>query len=70
MVEVNAGEIVLFPQNDPHTLANEPEIKPVNASDLIQPSPDGGLSRIVHGGGGAATRIVCGFLASEELTIR
>jgi len=26
MVEVNAGEIVLFPQNDAHTLANQPGI--------------------------------------------
>ena len=66
MVEVNAGEIVLFPQNDAHTLANEPGIRPLNAGELIQRSPDGGLSRINHGGGGAATRIVCGFLASED----
>lgn len=66
MVEVRAGEIVLFPQNDAHTLANERGIKPVSAHELVQPSPDGGLSRIRHGGGGTATRIVCGFLASEE----
>jgi AraC-like DNA-binding protein len=26
---------------------------------------DGGLARIQHGGGGATTRIVCGYLASE-----
>jgi len=67
MIEVRAGEIVLFPQNDPHTLANEPGIKPVRAGDLIQPSKDGNLQRISHGGGGAATRIFCGFLASEEM---
>ena len=66
-IEVRAGEIVLFPRNDAHTLASAPGIKPVSARYLIQPSPDGGLPRISHGGGGAATRIVCGFLASEEL---
>jgi len=66
MVEVGAGEIVLFPQNDPHLLADRRGVKPVSARELIQRSPDGGLSRIFHGGGGAATRIVCGFLASED----
>ena len=65
-IEVSAGEIVLFPQNDAHTLADSIGIKPVSAGSLIQRSPDGGLARMDHGGGGAATRIVCGFLGSEE----
>ena len=65
-VEVSAGEIVLFPRNDPHMLANQRGVRPVSARQLIQPSPNGGISRIVHGGGGVATRIVCGFLASED----
>ena len=66
MIEVDAGEIVIFPQNAAHTLANEPGIEPVSANLLIQQSSDGGLNRISHGGGGAPTHIVCGFLASEE----
>jgi AraC-like DNA-binding protein len=66
MIEVGAGEIVVFPQNDAHILANESGLKPVSAGDLIQSSPEGGPFRISHGGGGAATSIVCGFLASEE----
>ena len=65
-VEVSAGEIVVFPQNDPHILADRPGVRPISASELIQRSPDGGLSQMVHGGGGVATRIVCGFLASED----
>lgn len=64
-LEVSAGEIVLMTQNDAHTLASEPGINPVMARNLIRSSPDGGLLRIDHGGGGATTRIVCGFLASE-----
>lgn len=66
MTEVSAGEIVLFPQNDPHKLANERGITPVSARNLILRSSDGSLSRIDHGGGGTVTRIFCGFLASEE----
>lgn len=65
-IEVQAGEIVLFPRNDSHRMASGPGIVPVRAGTLIQPSAEGGLARISHGGGGAATHLVCGFLATEE----
>ncbi len=68
LVDVGAGEIVLFPQNDAHTLASERGIKPMPARKLMQPSSDGGLAQIRYGGGGTATRIMCGFLATEEAT--
>jgi AraC-like DNA-binding protein len=64
-VEVRAGEIVLLPRNDVHTLASEPGLVATSARELIQPSSDGGLARILHGGGGETTQIVCGFLGSE-----
>jgi AraC-like DNA-binding protein len=65
-MDVRAGEIVLFPRNDEHTLASGPGLTPVNPAALIQESPDGGLARIAHGGGGEATRLICGFLGSEQ----
>jgi AraC-like DNA-binding protein len=65
-IEVRAGEIVLFPRNDGHMLASAPGLEPVSAGTLIQPSAEGGLARICHGGGGEATHLVCGFLGSEE----
>ena len=66
LVEVSAGEIVLFPRNDAHILADRRGVRPISANELIQRSPDGGLSRMFHGGGGVVTQIVCGFLASDE----
>ncbi|HET7848311.1 MAG TPA: AraC family transcriptional regulator [Pseudolabrys sp.] len=66
MMAVRSGEIVLFPRNDPHILANEEGLAPVSAGPLIQKSADGGLYRIRYGGGGATSRIFCGFLANEE----
>ena len=65
-LEVAAGEIVILPRNDGHTLASAERLKPINAHDLIQLGEDGGLARIIHGGGGALTHIVCGFLGSED----
>jgi AraC-like DNA-binding protein len=63
--EVGAGEVVLLPRNDGHILASAPGLAPVRTGSLIQPSADGGLARVVHGGGGEATHIMCGFLGSE-----
>jgi AraC-like DNA-binding protein len=62
---LNAGEIVLLPRNDAHRLGSTLDIPAVSGADLVQPSQDGGLARIVHGGGGEVSRIVCGFLGSD-----
>lgn len=63
---IDAGEIVILPRNDGHTLASAPGLNPVSADGLIQSGADGGLAQIDHGGGGTPTHIVCGFLGSEE----
>jgi AraC-like DNA-binding protein len=63
-LEVRAGEMVLLPRNDPHLLGSEAGLPPVNADPLVQ-LVDGGLARIEHGGGGAATRLVCGFVGAD-----
>lgn len=63
---IDAGEIVILPRNDGHTLASAPGLNPVSADGLIQSGADGGLAQIDHGGGGTPTHIICGFLGSEE----
>jgi len=65
-VEVRAGEVVLLPRNDPHVLGSARDLRPVSARSLVKTSGEGGLARIVHGGGGEATQILCGFLASDQ----
>ena len=64
-MEVKAGEIVLLPRNDPHRLGSALDVRAVNAGELIEPAPDHGLARIVYGGGGERTRILCGFLGTS-----
>ncbi len=64
-VEVAAGMIVLLPRNDAHILASEAGLRAVDAGMLVQMQREGALARIDYGGGGALTRIVCGFLGSE-----
>jgi AraC-like DNA-binding protein len=59
---VAAGEVVLLPRNDPHLMGSDLSLPPVPGRDIIHPPEDGGLFSIHHGGGGARTRMVCGFL--------
>jgi AraC-like DNA-binding protein len=66
IVEVASGELLLLPQNDTHVLASQPGCRSVDAHELIQPATDGGLARIVHGGGGAETHVICGFLGNDD----
>jgi AraC-like DNA-binding protein len=65
--ELEAGEVIIFPHNHAHLLGSNLDLAPVLSRQIVKPSPDGGLWVIRHGGGGAAARIVCGFLASDRL---
>jgi AraC-like DNA-binding protein len=59
------GEVVLFPRNDLHLLGSDLRLPPVMVRDIIRPPAEGGLYTIHHGGDGARTRLVCGFLGSD-----
>ena len=65
-VIVSAGEFVMLPRNEQHQLASAPELVAVSADHLIDPGADGTLATIRHGGGGETTRVVCGFLGSDQ----
>jgi AraC-like DNA-binding protein len=65
--ELAAGDVVLLPHSDPHVIASGLDIKPVPIAPLILPGSGLELRKIVHGGGGAATRFVCGFVGGEAL---
>jgi AraC family transcriptional regulator, alkane utilization regulator len=64
---LRSGEVVLFPRNDLHLLGSDLALPPVMSRDIIQPPTDGGLFSIHHGGDGARTRLVCGFLGCDSV---
>jgi AraC family transcriptional regulator, alkane utilization regulator len=66
-VELEAGEVVIFPHNHPHLLGSRVDLPPVPAREVVRVPAEGGLLTIRHGGGGAPTRIVCGFLGCDRL---
>jgi AraC-like DNA-binding protein len=65
-LDVRAGEIVLLPHNDSHTFGSDLNVAPIAAREVIQPPAHGsGIHRIKHGGGGAGTQLLCGYLGAE-----
>jgi len=63
---IGAGEVVLLARNDPHLMGSDLDLPPVRGSDIIQPNRTGGLSSIRHGGMGARTQMICGFLGCDS----
>ncbi|MDB5693824.1 MAG: AraC family transcriptional regulator [Alphaproteobacteria bacterium] len=61
---VVAGQILLLPKNEQHVLGSRLDGAPADARALIEPADGSGLPRIVWGGGGAPTTLLCGFLGT------
>jgi len=65
-----AGDLLMFPHGDAHLLGSDVSRTPLPAASLVEASAEGGLARIVHGGGGERTRFVCGYLACDSRLCR
>jgi AraC-like DNA-binding protein len=69
-VHLSAGDVVLFPQGDAHLMCSEPGVAPATGgaplSELLSRRP----CQLAYGGGGAATRLVCGYLACDARLAR
>jgi AraC-like DNA-binding protein len=67
LVELEAGEAVMFPHNHPHLMGSHLDLPPVSTRQVVHAPAGGGLRVICHGAGGARTRVVCGFLGCDRL---
>lgn len=65
--EMEPGEAVMFPRNDQHLLGSDLTRPAVEGSEVVERPIEGGLATIVLGEGGERTRIVCGFLGTEDI---
>jgi AraC-like DNA-binding protein len=69
-VRLSAGDVVLFPQGDAHLMCSEIGLEPASGgaplSELLSRRP----CQLAYGGGGAATRLVCGYLACDARLAR
>ena len=64
-LDLKAGDFVLFPQDHEHLLGSDLSLPPIRAHELSR-EVHGESMRMRHGGGGKATRFVCGYLACDR----
>lgn len=59
-----AGDAILFTQGDAHRMCSEPGVPPAggaNLAEVLARRP----RKLIYGGGGSITRLVCGYLACD-----
>jgi AraC-like DNA-binding protein len=69
-LDVAAGDLVLFPQDDRHLMGSDLQLAPLETETMSYGDRDGALIPIRLGGGGTPTRFVCGYLACSRSVIR
>ena len=69
-LHLTAGDVVLFPQGDAHVMSSQPGVPPAQGgaplSEVLSRRP----RQLAYGGGGATTRLVCGYLACDARLAR
>lgn len=66
--EIAAGDLLMMPNDETHLMGSDLHMEPVDAGSLVKPA--NGMMRIDYGGGGEATRFVCGFLSCDKRLCR
>ncbi|MCW2753568.1 MAG: AraC family transcriptional regulator [Marmoricola sp.] len=60
-----AGDVVVLPYGDVHTMGGSKDAVVVDVETLITPPPDDEMPYIQHGEGGARTHVVCGYMRCD-----
>ena len=69
-LQVNAGDVIVVPQGETHMIGSATDLSPrlmaPLLTDQVQTTP-GEVMTLAYGGGGAITRMVCGFLTAQDI---
>jgi AraC-like DNA-binding protein len=65
-VPVTAGDVLIVPHGDPHVISHGRSPRIVSADGTMDRYLAGDLSTLQLGGGGEATRMVCGYFGCER----
>jgi AraC family transcriptional regulator, alkane utilization regulator len=65
-LKMEARDVIIFPQGDPHVMCSHIDATPQPISSLLPPQGLDEIPRLDHGGGGNATRFVCGYLHCDQ----
>jgi AraC family transcriptional regulator, alkane utilization regulator len=65
-LRMKAGDVIIFPHGDAHVMSSHIGAKPRPISALLPSQPSEEIPQLDYGGGGEATRFVCGFLHCDQ----
>jgi AraC-like DNA-binding protein len=65
-----AGDVVIFPQGDAHRMTSQPGLPPATGGARLDAVLARRPRQLAYGGGGATTRLVCGYLACDARLAR
>ena len=65
-VTLEAGDVIVFPHGHQHTMGSSDTVKATPIGAVFTPGPRGEPPQICFGGGGRASRFVCGYLNCDQ----
>lgn len=65
-LELEAGDVIIFPHGDSHVIGNTRGIAPQPLTAFLPLAPQEGIPRIEDGGIGRPTHLVCGYLHCDQ----
>ena len=65
-VKMEAGDVIVFPHGHPHTMGSRDAVKATPIGAVFTPGGRDELPQICFGGGGRASRLVCGYLNCDQ----
>jgi AraC-like DNA-binding protein len=63
---MEASDVIIFPHGNPHVMSSNPGARPLPIGSLLPSQPSEEIPQLAYGGGGEATRFVCGYLHSDQ----
>jgi len=65
-LKLEARDVIIFPHGDPHVISSQIGARPRPISALLPSQPSEEIPQLDYGGGGEATRFVCGYLHCDQ----
>lgn len=65
-LHLEQGDVIIFPHSHPHVVTSQMGTAPTAIDGILPEMTAGGFANLSFGGGGAATRFVCGYLQCDQ----
>jgi AraC-like DNA-binding protein len=65
-IQIEKGDVIVLARADQCVLESDPGLKPVPIKDVFSQPTSDQIAELNYGGGGEATRFICGYLHSDQ----